>query len=437
MAAWLRGCVAALAGRLLSGILQGPMRALVFDLSIPKYLLARALGAKRRRLHFGPGTCFDLRDIATPARPGPDWGAIAPEQVGLCGTDLGTIFFKLSPALSAVSTTPCVLGHEILARVVAPPARGVDALGRPLREGERVVVDPFVGCATRGLAEDEACASCRVGSYATCERAGVGPRRGVMLGAGTELPGGFAERTNAHEFQMFGVEGRVAPDLAVLTEPLAVAVQAVATHAPHEGRVLVLGAGPIGLAVTWALHRLRPAVETTVVSLEEFQLDHARRLGSVHTRRPAVDVDVVETLGAQLATAVLRPKLGRPFLAGGYDAVFECVGAATSLDDALRVVRPRGTLVMAGCQGVVPSIDLTFVWSRELRVVGTVAYGWCTDLAGARRRTFDVTLDLMADDAERLRPLLTHSMPLERYGDAIDVSIDRRASRSVKIVLRP
>ena len=414
------------------------MKALVFDLSIPKYLLARVAGPRRRRLHYGAASCFHLRDITPPTRPDGAWGTLAPVLVGLCGTDLGTIFFKLSPAMSALSSTPCVLGHEILAKLAATPDRKLDATGRALAEGDRVVIDPFIGCAARGIPEDSACASCIIGAYATCERAGLGPRKGVMLGAGRELPGGFAERSIAHESQLFRVDGRIRDDrAAVLVEPLAVAVQAMSTHAPREGRALVIGGGPIGLAVVWALRRLAPNVEVTLVSLEDYQLDLARRLGATHALAPPHDQDVLEALALHVGSPILRPILGRPFLAGGFDLVVDCVGIPSTLDDALRSTRPRGTLVIAGCQGVVPKIDLTFVWSRELRIVGTCAYGWCNDLEGERRRTFDVTIDLIADDEALLAPLVTHSFSIDRYREAIEVSVDRRASKSVKAVIRP
>jgi len=413
------------------------MRALVFDLSIPKYLVARALGPKRRRAHYGAGTCVHLRDVAEPTPPDRSWARIAPELVGLCGTDLATIFFKLSPVMSAVSSTPCVLGHEIFARMVSTPEGKHDAIGRSLSEGTRIVVDPFVSCAARGIAEDLACASCATGHYSTCERAGLGPRKGVMLGAGVDLPGGFASRGIAHESQIFSVDDRIADDqVAALVEPLAVAVQAVATHAPRTGRALVIGGGPIGLAVAWALDRLAKDVHVTLLSLESYQLEHATRLGAAETLSPPRGVDVLEPLALAVGSPILRPVLGRPFLAGGYDIVFDCVGAPSTLDDALRSTRPRGTVVMAGCQGVVPKIDLTFVWSRELRVVGTVAYGWCNDPQGKRRRTFDLTIDLVADDIERLRPLVTQVVPLEEYGRAIEASMDRRGARSVKALLQ-
>jgi len=413
------------------------MKALVFDLSIPKYLLARAVGPKRKRLHYGAGTCFSLRDVAPPTPPDRDWALIAPKLVGVCGTDLATIFFKLSPALSAVSSSPAIAGHETFAHLLSPPAQARDAMGRTLREGSRIVIEPFVGCAVRGLAPDQACASCKADHWSTCERAGTGPRKGVMLGAGIELPGGFAERSIAHRTQIFSVDDRIADDrVAALVEPLAIAVQAVATRAPARGRVLVIGGGPIGLSVIWALAELRPEVEITLITLETFQLEHARRLGAHKTLTPPRDLDVLEVLARETNSTLLKPVMGRPFLSGGYDAVFDCVGLPSTLDDALRSTRPHGTVVIAGCQGLVPKIDLTFVWSRELTVVGTVGYGYAS-VKGARVRTFDLTIELIAKDPARLAPLVTHVFPIEKYGDAIDACLDRRSSKSVKVLIAP
>jgi threonine dehydrogenase-like Zn-dependent dehydrogenase len=412
------------------------MKALVFDLSIPKYLVAKAVGPKAKRLHYGKGTCFSLRDVKQPTPPDRSWAAIAPELVGVCGTDLATIFFKLSPALSAVSSTPTIVGHEVYARVAEPPEGGVDAMGRPISEGARVAIEPFVGCAARGLPQDQACASCLAGSWSTCERAGTGPRKGVMLGAGVELPGAFAERSIAHHTQLHSIEGRLKDDrVAALVEPLAIAVQCVASKAKGEGRALVIGGGPIGLAVVWALERLRPNVEVTLLTLEKFQLDHATRLGAEHTLTPSRDTDVLEQLARETGSAMLKPVLGRSFLSGGYDIVFDCVGLPSTLDDALRATRPRGTVVLAGCQGIVPKIDLTFVWSRELTLLGTVGYGYAPDRDGVRRRTFDLTIDLMAEDEARLAPLITHVIPIDRYDEAIEACIDRRASSSVKVLI--
>lgn len=423
------------------------MRAIVFDLSIPKFIVARGLSVATRRtplaglgrrLLFGPGACVQLRDVTPPTPHDAQWAALTPSLVGLCGSDVATVALELSPAMSAVSTSPCILGHEILARITTPPAAQTDATGRKLSEGTRVVVEPFASCTVRGLPDDLCCPSCTSGYPSTCERAGLGPRKGLMTGAAVDFPGGFAERTIAHGSQLWVVDGRIARDeVAALVEPLAVAVQAVSTHAPREGRALVLGGGPIGLAVAWALSRLAPDVEVTLVSRAEHQAAHARRLGVSRTIIPPPGVDPIEPLALAAGSPVLRPPLSRPYLTGGFDAVFECSGSTQGIDDALRTTRPRGTLVMVGCQGIVPMIDLTFIWLRELRVAGTLAYGWCKDPDGARRRTFDLTIDLMADDVERLAPLVTHVLPLTQFGDALDLAMSRKTSKCVKVLLRP
>src|SRR6476646_9906287 len=127
------------------------MKALVFDLSLAKYLLAKAVGPRVKRLFYGPGSCFELRDVAAPESPGDEWLVLKPRLTGFCGSDLAAIFFKMSPAMSAVSIGAgdrAVFGHEVLADVVHV---GSGAQGRGIKEGDRVVVDPVLACDARGL----------------------------------------------------------------------------------------------------------------------------------------------------------------------------------------------------------------------------------------------------------------------------------------------
>src|SRR5215472_9358083 len=207
------------------------MRALVFDLSMVKYLVAKAVGPKVRRLYYGPGTCFALREAPEPALPGDDWVRLKPRLTGFCGSDLSAIFLKTSPAMSALSLGAgerAVVGHEVLADVVEV---GSGAKGQ-VKEGDRVVVDPVLGCDVRG---EPRCERCAVGEYATCTRFGTASPRGIMLGACTHLPGGFGESLVAHKSQVFRVPASLDDGIAVLTEPLTVAVHAVLRHPPKDG----------------------------------------------------------------------------------------------------------------------------------------------------------------------------------------------------------
>src|SRR5687767_7625852 len=93
------------------------MRGVVFDLSLPKYALARGLGKWVPSLYYGKRSCVSLRDnVAEPRKPGEGWISLAPTLSGVCGSDLATIFLHNSPALEPLSSMPCVLGHEVVAR---------------------------------------------------------------------------------------------------------------------------------------------------------------------------------------------------------------------------------------------------------------------------------------------------------------------------------
>jgi threonine dehydrogenase-like Zn-dependent dehydrogenase len=89
--------------------------------------------------------------------------------------------------------------------------------------------------------------------------------------------------------------------------------------------------------------------------------------------------------------------------------------------------------VLVGAAGILPSIDMTFVWSRELKVEGTVFYGQ-EDWKGGRARTFDACLELLTTTRAPIDSLVTHTFPLEGYARAIDASLDRKETRSIKAV---
>ncbi len=181
----------------------------------------------------------------------------------------------------------------------------------------------------------------------------------------------------------------------------------------------MLGAGTLGLLTVAVLHHLvRPETPCTVV------------VGAKHPRQR----ELAEALGAdevvspdQLARAVRR-RTGSLVVAGrlteGADVVFDCVGSAASLSDALAMVRPRGRVVLVGMPGRV-SIDLARLWHRELVLMGAYAYG--TEIvpgpAGGAgpdsppRRTFEMAMDLV--EAVELGRLVSATYPLERYAEAL------------------
>ncbi|HZS35343.1 MAG TPA: alcohol dehydrogenase catalytic domain-containing protein, partial [Polyangia bacterium] len=254
------------------------MRAVVFDLSIPRYALGKALGKRIPSLHYGRASCLHLREVPEPKLPGAAWAKIAVDAAGVCGSDIATLLFKMSPALSPFSSFPAVLGHEIFGRLSEV---GADARAAGFKEGDRVAVNPAIGCAVRGILPQ--CPACATGHVATCHRAGdsstLAP--GNCIGYHRDLGGGFAESMVAHATQLVRVPDGVPDARAVLTEPLGIGVHAVLRHEPKDGDdVLVIGGGMIAYAVLAAIRLLGHKARVTQLVLLDYQAELGRALGA-------------------------------------------------------------------------------------------------------------------------------------------------------------
>src|SRR6185295_359472 len=118
-----------------------PPRALRYDLSLPRYLVARAAGRNLPRVPFHDHL-FGLRLVEAAARlRGPDWLRLRPRLCGVCGSDLALLCGRASASLSPFASFPAVPGHEIVADVSE-----VGSAIRDVAVGQRVVVDPFISC---------------------------------------------------------------------------------------------------------------------------------------------------------------------------------------------------------------------------------------------------------------------------------------------------
>ncbi len=332
-------------------------------------------------------------------------------------------------AFSLSNGDAAVLGHETLANVVhgSPSLRP-----RAIREGDRVVVDPVLGCAPLG---HPLCAQCSADHYAVCERFGSNLPRGLMMGANPRFPGGFSEEMVAHPFQLFRVPDSIPDEVAVLTEPLAIAVRAVLQNPPPDSsNVLVVGGGMIAFGVVWALREFHPDLHITLATTESHQRELALSLGASEVVTVTKDA-LLQSAAARTNSAVLRPVIGAPFLAGGYSHVWDCVGSHASLESSVSVLRPRGTLVLVGAAGKLAPLEWTLVWAKELRIHGTVFYG-VDAIDNRRERTFTITLERMTSTSAPLRKLLTHTFDLEDFGSLIDANLDRSVSKSIKTAFR-
>ncbi len=415
------------------------MRAVTFNVTIPSYVVGKSLGRVSEAALFGGLSGVRYGEVREPDLPGPEWVKLDVLKAGICGSDIGNLTLKASPAMEPFGSFPAVLGHEILARVadVGPGVRGVEV-------GQRVAVDPGVSCTVRGFDGTRQCASCLEGLPATCVRAGeYGEtiidgqpiKRGMTIGYHGSLPGGWGERMIAHASQLFPVDDAMADNTAVLIEPLAVGMHAALRSRPFpDGPALVLGSGPIALGVVWALRAA--GFEGTIVAQvkREYEQRLAQSLGADVVVSPGDEArEALIGTGAQAYMPIVGDEV---FAGGGFPLVFDCVGSGQTIKQALRYTAVRGRIVLLGCAAEIRKLDLTFVWANELRIQGFQCYG-DEEWRGKTEHTFQITHDMLLETGAPVEEMVTHVFPLSQYRSALSTAANRRRTGSVKVLLDP
>jgi len=362
---------------------------------------------------------LQLEDVPDPGLPTPQWVRLKPLLSGICGSDLGTLSSENSPYFSPITSPPFVMGHEVVGEVTE------DNSG--FRAGERVVLEPALGCAVRGI--DPPCPYCASGRHALClnvARGDISP--GIQTGFCRDTGGGWSQGTLvAHPSQLHRVPDAVPDEAAVAIEPLACAVHAALGAAPSD-TTLVIGAGSVGLLTVAALRHLTPAGRIICVAKHERQRNEALRLGATEVVHPK---ETYSKLPEMLGTASYKPELGKPVVMGGAGKVFECVGAPGAMEDALRLSRPGGEVTLVGMPGAKSTLDLTALWYKEVRLAGSYAYS-IEDYQGEKTSSFQLALSI-APKIE-LQTLVGPLFRLEDYRGAIAAARSAGREGHVKVV---
>lgn len=337
---------------------------------------------------------FDIEQLPD-EHPGPGQVVLRIRGCGICGSDLHAY---RDPSRW---TAGRVLGHEI-AGEVAELGEGVT----DLEVGQHVALNPRLFCGK--------CPECRGGRTELCMRAG-----GLY---GFQQPGGFRETLTVPRENLFPV----APDLdfavAALAEPLAVAVHGHRVAAqldpahPHGERVVVLGAGPIGLmSVFYAAQA--GASEVAVTARYNHQAEAARMLGATHvfdsdndgpaeliawSREHPVDL-VMETVGGSAET---------PALAG-------------------RVARVGGRVLILGGFSEGIGMPANLIMGRQLRVAGTIFYGYI-----GFQHDYEIATALLDEHRDTFARLITHRVPLDDVAQGIAYAGDK-TSGALKVTIEP
>ena len=319
--------------------------------------------------------------IETVPDPTPGEGEVVIEvcRCGICGSDLHLTedaIFGVPPGV--------VLGHEYSGRVAAL-GKGVDRV----RMGDHVAMIPLHSCGK--------CAFCLAGEPAWCS---------IMRVDG----GGYGEYSLAKQHQCVVLPRTVALEDAALVEPMAVSLHGVRLAQSQPGaRVLVIGAGPIGLAATYWARRLGAGrIAVTAGSMRRAQL--------------------ALTMGADvfLDPADASPEAAARALGGAPDVVYECVGVPGMIARGIDYVRPRGTVIVLGlCTRSDSFVPFTLV-AKEVRLQSSAFYD---------RRDFEVCADALDKDADTQRSMVTDTVQLEDMPPVFEAL--RQRTTQCKVLVDP
>ncbi|MGI8649604.1 MAG: zinc-dependent alcohol dehydrogenase [Rubrobacter sp.] len=396
------------------------MRSLVYRKSVPKYLLMR-FGSKRfAGLETGRFSPLQMEVTEEPKLPAPDWVRVKPLVSGVCGSDLGTLSSENSPYFSPITSPPFTMGHEVVGTVTEEDS------GFP--GGERVVIEPALGCVVRGI--EPMCRFCATGRHALCVNTTKGDiAPGIQTGFCNSTGGGWTDGTLvAHPSQLHRVPEGMPDEAAVAIEPLACAVHAALSARVSSGdTAIVIGAGSVGLLTVAALSRLTDAGRVICVAKYERQRTEALRLGATEVVSPE---ETYTKIPVMLGTTAMKPPLGKPVVPGGADAVFDCVGSSGTMEDAVRLTKPGGRAVLVGMPGEKTSLDLTALWHKEVALVGAYAYG-AEEYRGEATTSFALAMRL-AGEIE-LERLVGPTFRLWEYPEAIKAARSSGRSGNVKV----
>jgi L-iditol 2-dehydrogenase len=402
------------------------MKALVYKLNIPKYLIARTMSSRFRTVSTSVFTCLSYREVPLPSPPDDEWVRVRMLLSGICGTDLSILNGKTSFSMQPYGSKVFIPGHEIVGEIVEKPP-GM----RNFREGDRVIVEPLHTCATRGIPEP--CINCRRGQQHLCLNTMNGRfAPSAAIGFGRETGGGWGEYFIAHRSQLHKMPRQFSLEEAVLAEPFAVALHAVLRRYPPNGaKVLVLGSGTIGLLTIAALRMLPIRCKIYATARHPFQKKLASEMGA----HVVVEPDkAFEYIARETRAQILKPSIGKRIMEGGVQRVYDSVGSAGTVDDALRMTQAGGSVVIIGGAGEANGVDMTPIWFREVDLTGSYAYSQ-EQFRGRKRRTFEYAIDLMKrNNRIPLKKLVTHKFPLREWKRGLRTAQLRGRSKSVKVV---
>lgn len=324
------------------------------------------------------GRPLQIQSVPDPI-PGANEVIVKVDRCGICGSDL-----HITDGHGYTVPSGTVLGHEFAGEIVAI-GKGVDHLS----VGDRIAAMPIIGCGS--------CRHCLAGYPAWC----------VSIGY---TFGGYAELARASAVTAIPLPATLSSADAALAEPLAVALHGLASAALKPGaRVLIQGAGPIGLAALFWAKRLGAGRVDVVEGVE---------------RRAAIAL----VMGADSVTPPVQrePNMMATADPDAPDVVVECVGRAGLLSQAIERVAPCGTVVSLGYCLQPDTLVPALACNKEARLLFPRLYS---------RREFEFATEVLDRGAVEPRRMITATVALDQLPDKFESL--RRSPVDCKVLIDP
>jgi L-gulonate 5-dehydrogenase len=327
-------------------------------------------------------------DRPDPPDPGPGEVLLAPEAVGICGSDYHFFTGELSDAAGG-SQFPRVQGHEVAATIAAL-GRGCRA---ELEVGQRVALWPLLTCGQ--------CYPCRVGRPNACDNFEL---------IGVHVDGGLQECLITGQEQVFPIDASDG-GVAAMAEPVSIAVRAVRRGRIERGeRVVVLGAGPIGQCVSLVAREL--AAEVLMIDLQESRLVVGRALGAQTLQWTTAD-DVV---------AAARDWAGP----GGPPAAIDATGVPAAVRAMVDMVASAGRAIQVGMSTAEVTLRIGSLTEKEIDVLGVS----CADADD-----FAEAVAVVERNGDCIGRLISHEFTLTQASEALRFAIGNPTT-VMKVMIR-
>lgn len=396
------------------------MKALYFENKIVRVAALKAATLINRYAALGRFSPLVYGNVEEPQLPDARWLKVRNISCGLCGTDLHFMFMDMDPKCFPAAVpgiTRKFLGHELISEVIEVGDEAGD-----FHVGDRVTMRiDWPSCFQMEI--DPPCRQCGQGNYMLCENLGS-----------SELPlrdvgGGFSPFMVMHRSQPYKIPDSVNNDEALLMEPLASSVHGVLKAEPQSGdKVLVVGAGSIGLLTVAAARAFQPEAKVYCLARHPFQAETAEKLGAEILKEGK---DLYPRIADATGARYVKGYFGNEILLGGFDRVYDTVGNDRSLNLSLRAVRGGGDVVLIGINFKPGKIDYSAIWNQEIRLTGIN----CHSDESLSQNSFDIAAGLLEEKLIDPADFITHRYPMTEYKEAVKTFLNKKESRAVKIVL--